>query len=285
MHDGMHGIYKVLHPDKYFNDYLTEDNRPDGRKFNDHRNVKLNVNCIGTSETSAVVKCGNTTVICGIQLELVTPKPEEPDLGFMIVNVEMPSMSSNKIRPGPPSDHAQVINNVVSDIILNSKCVDLKDLCIVHDKLAWVLHCDAICMDNDGSLVDACVIGLMTCLKTLSLPTVKFDPETEEIKVDEVERIPLKISGLPVATSFCLLEQNKRIITLTEPTSFEEEMCGGVGAHLIVSWNESLLIGMQKFGGCNLTPENQKEAMKIAKIRSKLIHDIIDTCIKNKSKK
>lgn len=97
---------------------------------------------------------------------MATPKPEEPDLGFIVVNVEMLPISTYKSRPGPPSDHAQVINNVVSDIILNSNCVDLKDLCIVPDKLAWVLHCDAVCIDNDGSLVDPCIIGLMTCLKT-----------------------------------------------------------------------------------------------------------------------
>lgn len=45
---------------------------------------------------------------------------------------------------------------------------------------------------------------------TVTLPTVSFDPETEEIEVDKDIRTPLKISGLPVATSFCILEKNKK---------------------------------------------------------------------------
>lgn len=98
--------------------------------------------------------------------ELATPKADEPDFGFLITNVELPALCHPKYRPGPPSDHAQVISNLVSDIIVNSKCVDLKDLCIVSDKLAWVLYCDMVCIDNDGSVVDACIIALLASLKT-----------------------------------------------------------------------------------------------------------------------
>lgn len=53
---------------KYFNDYINRNVRPDGRKFEDQRNIKLNVNAIKSADASAVVKCGNTTVVCGIKL-------------------------------------------------------------------------------------------------------------------------------------------------------------------------------------------------------------------------
>lgn len=42
----------------------------------------------------------------------------------------------------------------------------MKDLCIVPDKLSWVLYCDMVCLDYDGSVVDACLITLMSSLKT-----------------------------------------------------------------------------------------------------------------------
>lgn len=80
--------------------------------------------------------------------------------------MELPALCSSKYRPGPPSDYAQVINNIVSEIIKNSKCIDLKDLCIVPDKLAWVVYCDMVCIDHDGSLVDACIIALIASFKT-----------------------------------------------------------------------------------------------------------------------
>lgn len=98
--------------------------------------------------------------------ELATPKAEEPELGFLVTNVELTPLCSSKYRPGPPSDNAQVQSYMLSDIFTNSKCIDLKDLCIVPDKLAWVVYCDIVCLDNDGSLVDACIIALMASLKT-----------------------------------------------------------------------------------------------------------------------
>lgn len=58
----------MIHPVKYFNDYISRDVRSDGRKFDEQRNIKLNVNSLKTAEASAVVKCGNTTVVCGVQL-------------------------------------------------------------------------------------------------------------------------------------------------------------------------------------------------------------------------
>ncbi|RVE49526.1 hypothetical protein evm_005867 [Chilo suppressalis] len=274
-------IYKLIHPLKYFTDYISREVRPDGRKFDEQRNIKLNVNSLKTAEASAVVKCGNTTVVCGIQLELATPKAEEPDLGYLVTNLELPALCSPKYRPGPPSDHAQVTNYLVSDIITNSKCINLKDLCIVPDKLAWVLYCDIVCLDNDGSLVDACIIALMASLKTLCLPSVTYDNDTEDIKVNADIRTPLKVHGLPVATSFAVYKLPDRNILLTDPSAYEEEMCGGIGANFIVCSNEGLLCGTQKFGGSNLLSDSQEEALKISRDRTNVVKKVIETSIKN----
>ncbi|XP_026326877.1 exosome complex component RRP43-like isoform X2 [Hyposmocoma kahamanoa] len=148
-------------------------------------------------------------------MELATPKAEEPDFGFLITNVELPPLCHPKFRPGPPSDHAQVVSNLVSDIIVNSKCVNLKDLCIASDKLAWVLYCDIVCIDNDGSVVDACIISLVASLKTLTLPSVKYDLETGTIVVDDTVRTPLNVHGLPVPTSFAVYKSLQRVFKST----------------------------------------------------------------------
>ncbi|CAH1635229.1 unnamed protein product [Spodoptera littoralis] len=277
----MADIYKLIHPVKYFNDYLARNIRPDGRGFHEQRNIKLNVNSIKAADASSVVKCGNTTVVCGIKLELATPKAEEPDMGFLVTNVELPALCSSKFRPGPPSDFAQVTSTLVSDIIVNSKCIDLKDLCIAHDKLAWVLYCDMVCIDNDGSLVDACLMTLMASLKTLTLPTVTYDAETEEISVDTNVRTKLKVHGLPVASSFALYKHLQSTIVLADPSSYEEEMCGGIGANLILCYNKGFLCGSHKFGCCNLPKECEEMAFKIAKEKTQLIEEVVDVCIKN----
>lgn len=98
--------------------------------------------------------------------ELFTPKAEEPDVGCVVVNVELPPMCSGKVRPGPPSDQAQLVSSFINELVMKSDIVDLKQLCIVPTKLAWVLFCDIICLNNDGGLTDACVTALVGALKS-----------------------------------------------------------------------------------------------------------------------
>lgn len=98
--------------------------------------------------------------------ELAAPKVESPDCGFVIPNVGLSPLCSPKFRPGPPSVQAQVITKLIDDILTNSQVIDLHDLCICKDKLAWVLYCDLECIDCDGSLIDACVGALMAALTT-----------------------------------------------------------------------------------------------------------------------
>ena len=96
---------------------------------------------------------------------MACPKPESPDCGFIVPNVDLTPLSSPKFRPGPPSKEAQCITKLVESILVNSEAVDLKDLCIHKDKLAWVLYCDMVCVDYDGSVIDACIGALMAALK------------------------------------------------------------------------------------------------------------------------
>jgi exosome complex RNA-binding protein Rrp42 (RNase PH superfamily) len=158
--------YKILHPTKYYRDYLEHNIRPDGRELDHYRPIIVNLGSISTADGSALAKVGKTTVVCGIKAELCQPKAEVADEGFLIPNVELPPLCSPKFRPGPPTEQAQVATQLVADIIKNSKCLDLKTLCIFPDKLAWCLYADLICLDLDGSLIDACMIALMAALKS-----------------------------------------------------------------------------------------------------------------------
>lgn len=150
---------------KYYRDYLNYDLRPDGRDLRKFRPVVINVDSIGTADGSAIVKVGNTTVVCGIKLELAQPKATEPENGFIVPNIELSPLCSAKFRPGAPSEEAQVLANIISDIIANAGCVDLKDLCIVKEKLVWVLYCDMTCLDYDGCVLDAAIIALTAALQ------------------------------------------------------------------------------------------------------------------------
>lgn len=98
--------------------------------------------------------------------ELATPKADVPDHGYIVPNVELSPLCSSKFRPGPPSEQAQVLSKSIDIVLSNSRALDLKDLCICKNKLVWVLYCDILCLNYNGSVVDACIGAVIAALKT-----------------------------------------------------------------------------------------------------------------------
>ena len=74
--------FKCLEPEEYFRQHVNRGVRPDGREnLLELRPVSLSVDTLKSADASAVVKQGNTTVVCGIKLEMAPTKAEEPDKG------------------------------------------------------------------------------------------------------------------------------------------------------------------------------------------------------------
>ncbi|CAG9855645.1 unnamed protein product [Phyllotreta striolata] len=267
--------YKTLHPVKYYREFLSQGIRPDGREFNTFRPILLNVGSINTADGSAIAKVGNTTVVCGIKAELCKPKPDAPDCGFVVPNLELPPLCSAKFRPGPPSDQAQVLTQLIAEIITNSNCIDLRDLCIVRDKLAWCLFVDFVCLDFDGAVVDAAVVSLLGALKTVKLPLVEYDPALESTQVFLEEKKPIKLHSMPVSTTFAVFEDK---IILKDPTLEEETLCSGV---FTIVLKDDELCCVHKPGGSPLAPEELVKCIDESKLRTPLISSLIATTLKS----
>lgn len=56
-----------IDPQKYYRDVLAHEIRPDGRSLNEFRPMSINVKSLSNADGSAIVKIGNTTVVCGIK--------------------------------------------------------------------------------------------------------------------------------------------------------------------------------------------------------------------------
>lgn len=97
---------------------------------------------------------------------MAIPKAELPDRGFIVPNIDLPPLCSSKFRPGPPSEEAQIYTGFMDHLISQSLLIDMKQLCIANDKLAWVIYCDLICLDHDGGIIDACVAVMSAALRT-----------------------------------------------------------------------------------------------------------------------
>lgn len=115
------------------------------------------------------MKIGDTSIVCGIKAELSAPNSREPEKGFIIPNLEYSPICSSKYRPGPPSMDAQIATHALVEILNESKCVDLSNLCIEYGKLVWVLYVDLLCLSYDGCLLDTSLIAFMSSLKSCKI--------------------------------------------------------------------------------------------------------------------
>lgn len=266
--------FKVIQPVEYYRNFFEHKVRPDGRELLKVRPTSINIGSLSTADGSALVRLGNTNVICGIKAELALPKPDEPNKGYLVPNVELSPLCSAHFRPGPPSEQAQVSSQLVLKIINSSKCVHLEELCIQEGKLVWVLYCDIICLNYDGTIIDAAIIALMAALRNLKLPEVSLDTDTNQPKVNLKKTHPLNVYCIPVATTFALFDDD---IILMDPTC--EEECLASGVLTVASLENGDLCGVYKPGGLGLNDVCFQQCFIHVFNRGQQVRSLIDEAI------
>lgn len=63
----------------------------------------------------------------------------------------------------------------------------MKDLCIAEGKLVWTLYCDLVCVDYGGSLLDCCLLSVLSALLSAKLPLVSM--EDGQVKVNIMTQV------------------------------------------------------------------------------------------------
>lgn len=215
--------YKTLQPKEYYEHFLKYDVRPDEREMNAFRSASVAVGSISTANGSALVKLDKTIVLCGIKAELSNPLDDEPTKGFIVPNVDLPSLCSSRFRPGPPTPQAQIYSQQLLDIIKHSGCISAEDLCIVKGKLCWCLFIDVTCLNYDGGILDASVISVMAALKNTKIPEISVSNEDGSIIVGDDQK-SLEVNNLAFSATFTLFNNT----VLSDPTSEEENLAEGI---------------------------------------------------------
>ncbi|XP_070597879.1 exosome complex component RRP43 isoform X1 [Erythrolamprus reginae] len=267
--------FRTVEPLEYYRRFLKENCRPDGRDLGEFRTTTINIGSITTADGSALLKLGNTTVICGIKAEFATPTADSSNKGYIIPNVDLPPLCSSRFRPGPPCEEAQAASQFIADIIENSQMIMKEDLCISDGKIVWVLYCDIICLDYDGNLLDACMCAFLAALKNVLLPAVAINAETGLVEVNLEEKNPLTIKKQPVATSFALFDT----LVVVDPTAEEEDLASGTLT--IVTIEDDKLCSVHKPGGSSITEAKLQDCISRAKARHKEVQKLMDKIIKN----
>lgn len=97
---------------------------------------------------------------------------------FLDVNVILSPLCYSQFKLGKPTEESLCISEFITRTVINSGCFDLSQLCIEKSKAAWVLRVSMLCVNYDGSLLDACFLSLLGALKDLKLPSaIKGDDE------------------------------------------------------------------------------------------------------------
>lgn len=155
--------------------------RPDGRKNNQIREVRIHRNFLGTAEGSVLIEIGNTKVICTATIEdKVPPFLKDQKRGWITAEYSMLPRSTQIRTPresslGKISGRTHEIQRLIGRAL---RCVI--DLSTLGERTIWI-DCDV--MQADGGTRSAAITGAFICLA---------DALKYALRKGLVEKIPIK---------------------------------------------------------------------------------------------
>ncbi|EAT84898.1 ribosomal RNA-processing protein 43 [Parastagonospora nodorum] len=242
-------IFAAVSPHPFLQAHLSANRktplRANARSAHAFRRPGINTGSLTHANGSAVVRLGNTSVVCGVRAEILKEADipgtndfssaidsedgddaEEIDtLRLVVPNVELSTGSTPNHIPGnAPSTFAQSLITRMRSLLVSSRLLRARDLRILYTPSAntedvdeepqtvvkgyWVLYIDVFFISIDGSAFDAAWLSLLAALRDTKLPRAWFDEEFEGILCsdDPVEAKTLELRGLPVPATFAVFE-------------------------------------------------------------------------------
>lgn len=131
--------------------------RSNGRSPNESRSPRVNSSSLSHAHGSALVRVGDTTVICGVRGETIltsnipsyrasNSETELKDYDLLVPNIELATGCSPQFLPGgPPTTLAQTLSTRLFSLLHNSKLIDPEELRISYTRPAE----EAAAVDED----------------------------------------------------------------------------------------------------------------------------------------
>jgi len=283
--------FEALHPKEYQRRFLREKVRVCGRDFDSVRSTLVSTGVVKSADGSALVKMGNTTVLCGLKLEVgraghMNPKEGriEVEVGFQtnfslakvyhsaltLSQVHLTPVCSPKLKIGKSPEDVVACGEFISHFIVENKIVPLNELCIEEGKSVWVVYADITCLNLDGNVMDASLIAVSSALRNLRIPATVLD-DLGEVMVDpdRSKLRPLPMDYTPIPLTFALVDQE----VLADPSSKEEDLC--TGKLTIVMNNKRQLCCVYKPGGAEISDKQLRACFTLTKERVETLYPII----------
>mmetsp|Transcript_21566 Transcript_21566/g.35707 ORF Transcript_21566/g.35707 Transcript_21566/m.35707 type:complete len:275 (+) Transcript_21566:96-920(+) len=258
MSDADAQAFRVLHPAEFYKRFLTQNIRPDGRALLRARKLTLSVGTITSADGSASVQIGNTSVVVGVKGEVGSTLEASPNAGRIELNAELTPLCAPRFRPGKPSEEAHCLTEALVRVLTSARVVNLDELCLSERKSAWILYVDVFCLNHDGNVFDAALIGVLAALSNATLPQVQIT-DAGEVVMKDGPRTPLQLLHYPLSFTCGILETH----LLADPNAEEEAL---LSCKITVVYDEmGRLCMVDKPGGSPLPPDKHKLCLEYAK--------------------
>lgn len=194
-------LFARLYPQEYHRKFHEAKCRPDGRGFMTARPLSIRTGALASTDGSAIVKVGNTIVTCGVRLEIGIPDALAPQLGRLVVTMDMPNLCSRQLPRSQliRQTETATIASSLQTAIMSAGLVNMASLCIQEGVSVVVVYADVVCLNDDGGVYGAAMLALQYALLDTQVPTYRSD---DDGKVWLVEDAPTKslLNGNPTQT-------------------------------------------------------------------------------------
>ena len=264
----MADVFRSLQLQQYHQLFLSERKRADGRSLRQFRDIDVTIGPVESADGSCCARFGNSSVICGSKLLIQAPEPGDPAAGLLEVTVKLPPNSLYKYKWSKDAyaDEEQVMALQIRNILLSSKCVDLRQLVINPGSDVWLLSLEVICLDFDGSIMDVSVAAIMGCLMSTTVPVVltkQEDSREGEHFTFTDERKPLHLNSFPISSTYAVMSPE---ITIADPTVEEEILSSGI-VNIVIDHPDKRVVRLHKEHGIPVSEELVSELIDDAESR------------------
>lgn len=187
--------------------------RRDGRQLSQSRSLDIS---FGDSYGHVNVSLGLTRLVVRVSAMIVCPPDDRPHEGSLVISSDTSAMTHPRYEaPSTPSivaaslaEDTALLTRTIETAVKRAGALDLESLVIKAGKAVWAVRADIHYLADDGALIDASSIAVLTALLHFKLPAVDIKGENEWIVYPEDVRPPVSLSVLhiPLAVTFSLFK-------------------------------------------------------------------------------
>lgn len=238
---------------KFILEALKQNNRLDGRSFDQFRDVEIS---FGKEYGDVTVKMGNTRVHCRISCQIAQPYEDRPFEGLFLISTETSPIAGPQFENGNNTGDDEVLcARIIEKAVRRSGALDIEGLCIVAGSKCWAVRADVHFLDCDGGFIDASCIAVMTALIHFKKPDISvFGDKVTVHPTDEREPVPLGILHIPICVTFSFFN----------PQDTEENIKGDSNAELAII-DASLKEELLRDGTLTVTLNKNRDVVQVSK--------------------